>query len=94
MQIKFGHQSRAITQLKNNKKNIYIYIYIIVLTYILSISMHSQNVIKIHQLVHKILSIIEILSSIKGHNSVENERKILFDHPNLRLVNINAYPKF
>ena len=33
--------------------------------------MHLQNVIKIHQLVHKILSINEISTSIKGHNSVE-----------------------
>ena len=31
---------------------------------------------------------------IKGHNSVENEQKILFNHPNLHLVNINAYTKF
>ena len=62
-----------------------------VLTYILSISMHLQNFIKIHQLVHKILSINEIETSMKGHNSVENQRKILFNHPNLHLVNINAY---
>ena len=52
--------------------------------------MHLQNFIKIHQLVHKILSINEI----KGHNSVENARNILFNHPNLHLVNINAYTKF
>ena len=45
-------------------------------------------------LVHKILSIIEILTSIKDHNSVENEQKILFNHPNLHLVNINASTKF
>ena len=64
------------------------------LTYILSISMHLQNFIKIHQLVHKILSPNEISASIKGHNAVENERKILFNHPNLYLVNINAYTKF
>ena len=56
--------------------------------------MHLQNFIKIHQLVHKILSINEISTSIKGHNYVENEQKILFDHPNLHLVNINAYTKF
>ena len=55
--------------------------------------MHLQNVIKIHQLVHKILSINEISTSIKGHNS-ENERKILFNHSNLHLVNIIAYTKF
>ena len=47
-----------------------------------------------HQLVHKILSINEILTSIKSHNSVENERKILFNHPNLHPVNINAYTIF
>ena len=56
--------------------------------------MHLQNFIKIHKLVHKILSMNKILTSIKGHNSVENEQKILFNHPNLHLVNINAYTKF
>ena len=30
----------------------------------------------------------------QGPNSVENERKILFNHPNQHLVNINAYTKF
>ena len=56
--------------------------------------MHLQNFIKLHQLVHKLLSINKRLTSIKGHNSVKNERKILFNHPNLHLVNINAYSKF
>ena len=37
--------------------------------------MQLQNFIKIHQLVHKILSINEISTSIKGHNSVESEQK-------------------
>ena len=45
-------------------------------------------------MVHKILSINEISTWIKGHNSVENEQKILFNHPYLHLVNINAYSKF
>ena len=45
-------------------------------------------------MVHKMLRINEISTSIKGHNSVENERKILYHHPNLQLVNINAYTKF
>ena len=45
-------------------------------------------------MVHKILSISEILASIKGHNSVENEQKILFNHANLYLVNFNAHTKF
>ena len=67
MEIKFWHQSRAITQLKNNEK-----LFVIVLTYIFSTSMHLQNFIKLHQLVHKILSINEISTSIKGYNSVEN----------------------
>ena len=52
--------------------------------------MHLQNLIKIHQLVNKILSINEISASIKGHNSVENEQKILFNHQNLYL----AFTKF
>ena len=56
--------------------------------------MHLQNLIKIHQLVHKILSINEIWASIKDHNSVENEEKTLFNHPNLHNVNINACTKF
>ena len=56
--------------------------------------MHLQNFIKIHQLVHKILRINEISTSIKEHNSVENERKILFNHPNLHLVSVNTYTKF
>ena len=44
-------------------------------------------------MVHKILSINEISTSIKGHNSVENERKLLFNHPKY-LININANTKF
>ena len=56
--------------------------------------MHLQNFIKIHQLVHKLLSRNETSTSIKGHNSVENEQKIMFSHPNVHLININAYTKF
>ena len=62
---KFQHQSRAITLLKINKKY-----YSIIQIYILSISMHIQNLIEIHKLIYKILSINKILTSIKGHNSV------------------------
>ena len=57
-------------------------------------SMHLQNFIKIHQFVHKILSLNEISTLIKGNNSVENELKILFNHPNLPLVNIKTYTEF
>ena len=40
------------------------------------------------------MTINKISTSIKGHNSVKKERKIFFNHPNLHLVNINAYTKF
>ena len=56
--------------------------------------MHLQNFIKIHPLGHKILSLNEISTSIKGHNCVENEQQILFNHQNLHLVKINVYTKF
>ena len=48
----------------------------------------------------KILSILskdierKILTSIKGHNSVINLRKITGSNPNLEFVNISAYTKF
>ena len=58
----FLHQSRAITLLKMNEK----YCSIIQIC-ILSISMHIQNLIEIHRLIHKIN---KILTSIKGRNSV------------------------
>ena len=85
METKFWHQSRAITQLEINEKS-----FVMVLTYILSLSMHLQNFIKIHQLIHKILSVNEISTSIEGHNSVENEQKILFNHPNRHHINTKA----
>ena len=37
--------------------------------------MHKQNFIKIHSLFLKILRKIEILTSIKGHNSIEKMEK-------------------
>ena len=36
----------------------------------------------------------EILISIKGHNSIINAWKIMYNNPNLDLVNINIYTKF
>ena len=39
--------------------------------------MHLQNFIKFHQMVHKILSINKISTSIKGHNSVKNKQKVV-----------------
>ena len=47
----------------------------IIQMYILSISMHIQNLIEIHKLIHKILSVNKILTSIKGHYSVKIDQK-------------------
>ena len=60
----------------------------------MSISMHMQNFVKFYQFVLKILSGNEILTSVKGHNSVTNLKKMTSNHPNLDLVNINAFTKF
>ena len=40
-------------------------------------STHTQNFIKMHQFVLKILNGNKILTSIKGHNSAEKQRKII-----------------
>ena len=53
-----------------------------------------QNLVKFCPLVLKILSGNEILTSIKGHNSVANLQKITFYYPNLDLINVNVYTKF
>ena len=36
----------------------------------------------------------EILTSIKGRNSVANLRNLTFYSPNLDLINVNVYTKF
>ena len=56
--------------------------------------MHKRNSVKIHQLVVKILSRNEILTSIKDHNFVINLQKLTCNNANLALVSINAYAKF
>ena len=53
-----------------------------------------QNLVKFCRLVLKILSGNEVLTTIKGHNSVANLRKMTFYNPNLDLVNVNVYTKF
>ena len=53
-----------------------------------------QNLVKLCPLVLKILSGNEILTSIKGHNSVENLRKLTLYNPNLDTINVNVYRKF
>ena len=53
-----------------------------------------QNLVKFCPLVLKILSENEILTSIKGHNSVANLQKMTFYNPNLDLVNAHVYTNF
>ena len=50
-----------------------------------------QNLVKFCPLVLKILSGNEILTSIKGHNSVANLQKMTLYNPNLDLVNAYVY---
>ena len=50
----------------------------------------KQNLVKFCSFVLKILSGKEILTSIKGYNSVTNKQKMTGNNLNLDLVNINA----
>ena len=66
----------------------------------LVLSIHSQDIELIQNLVSiclfvlKILSKNQILTSIKGRNSVANLRKTLIYYTNIYLVNENVYTKF
>ena len=53
-----------------------------------------QNLVKFCPLVLKILSGNEILTSIKGHNSVVNLRILTLYNPNLDIIYINVYTTF
>ena len=53
-----------------------------------------QNLVKFCPLVLKILSGNEILTSIKGHNSVANLRNLPLYNPNLDIINVKVYTKF
>ena len=53
-----------------------------------------QNLVGFCQFVLKILSGNQILSSIKGHNSVKILRKITGNNPKLDLVNVDGQIKF
>ena len=53
-----------------------------------------QNLVGFCQFVLKILSGNEILTSIKGHNSVKILRKIMGSNPKLDLVNVDVGTKF
>ena len=52
-----------------------------------------QNLVKFCPLVLKILSGNEILTSIKGRNSVANLRKMTLYNPDINLINGNVYTK-
>ena len=53
-----------------------------------------QNLVGFCQYVLKILSRNEILTSIKGHNSVKILRKMSGNNPKLDLVNDDVHTKF
>ena len=53
-----------------------------------------QNLVRFCQFVLKILSGNEILTSIKGHNSVKILRKMTGNSPKLDLVNVDVHTKF
>ena len=53
-----------------------------------------QNLVRFCQLVLKILSENEILTSIKGRNSVNIFRKMMGNNPKLDLVNVDVHTKF
>ena len=63
------------------------------LTLILSMMMCIQNLVLFCQLVLKILSKNQILTSIKGRNSVANLRTKIYN-TNLDLVTDNVYTNF
>ena len=56
--------------------------------------MHAQNLVKFYHFVLKKFKgneiLNEILTSIKGHNSNTNVRKMMCNSPNLDPANINA----
>ena len=53
-----------------------------------------QILVKFCLLVLKILSGNEILTSIKGHNSVADRQNLTLYNPNLDIINVNMYTKF
>ena len=56
--------------------------------------MNIQNVVLFCQFILRILSKNQILTSIKGRNSVANLLKTKIYHTNVDLVNDNVYTKF
>ena len=56
-------------------------------------NVHTKFGKKLSVLILKILSGNQILTLIKGHNSVANEQKSVLYNPNLDVININVYTK-
>ena len=82
-------KSRVVTLLQICEKQQFT-----LLTLILSMMMCIQNLVLFCQLVLKILSKNQILTSIKGRNSVANLRKTKIYNTNLDLVTDNVYTNF
>ena len=53
-----------------------------------------QNLVRFYQFVLEILSGNEILTSIKGRNSVKILRKMTGDNPKVDHVNVDVHTKF
>ena len=60
----------------------------------LSMLMCIQNLVRFCPSVLKILSGNEILTSIKGHNSVKILRKMTSNNPKVDVVNVDLHIKF
>ena len=56
--------------------------------------MYIQNLVRFCQFVLKIMSGNEILTTIKGRNSVKILRKMTGNNPKLDLVNVDVHTKF
>ena len=60
----------------------------------MSMVMYIQKLVKFCTFIIKILSKKQFLTSIKGHNSVANLRKMMLYFTSIDLVNDNVYTKF
>ena len=60
----------------------------------MSMVMYIQNLVKFCIFIIKILSKNQLLTSIKGHNSIANLQKMKLNFTNIDLVNDNVYTKF
>ena len=56
--------------------------------------MHIKRLVRFCQFVLKVLSGNELVTSIKGHNSVKSLQKMTGNNPKLDLVNADVHTKF